>query len=127
MLDGAARLTDLFEYTAELGMNSLATTDHGFVFGAFDFWSKAKNAGIKPIIGVEAYLTPGTARQDRSRVKWGDGSGKDVAGAGAESWRMTRRLEVNKSSIGTETAGLTRAWSCGRAMTSTRSASRESR
>lgn len=83
MLDGAARLTDLFEYTAELGMNSLATTDHGFVFGAFDFWSKAKSAGIKPIIGVEAYLTPGTARQDRSRVKWGDGSGKDVAGAGA--------------------------------------------
>lgn len=83
MLDGAARLTDLFEHTAELGMNSLATTDHGFVFGAFDFWSKAKNAGIKPIIGVEAYLTPGTARNDRTRVKWGDGSGKDVAGAGA--------------------------------------------
>ncbi len=83
MLDGAARLTDLFEHTAELGMNSLATTDHGFVFGAFDFWSKAKNAGIKPIIGVEAYLTPGTAHNDRTRVKWGDGSGKDVAGAGA--------------------------------------------
>ncbi|NYE93982.1 DNA polymerase-3 subunit alpha [Psychromicrobium silvestre] len=83
MLDGAARLTDLFSHAAELGMDSLATTDHGFVFGAFDFWSKAKAAGIKPIIGVEAYLTPGTARQDRTRVKWGDGSGKDVAGAGA--------------------------------------------
>ncbi|WP_045076779.1 DNA polymerase III subunit alpha [Psychromicrobium lacuslunae] len=83
MLDGAARLGDLFSHAAELGMDAVATTDHGFVFGAFDFWSKAKAAGIKPIIGVEAYLTPGTARQDRTRVKWGDGSGKDVAGAGA--------------------------------------------
>ncbi len=83
MLDGAARLTDLFSHAAELGMDSLATTDHGFVFGAFDFWSKAKAAGIKPIIGVEAYLTPGTARQDRTRVKWGDGGRNDVSGAGA--------------------------------------------
>lgn len=83
MLDGAARLTDLFSHTEELGMNALATTDHGFVFGAFDFWSKARNAGIKPIIGVEAYLTPGTARQDKTRVKWGDGGRNDVSGAGA--------------------------------------------
>ncbi|WP_051064484.1 DNA polymerase III subunit alpha [Acaricomes phytoseiuli] len=83
MLDGAARLTDLFAYTQELGMDALATTDHGFVFGAFDFWSKAKDAGVKPIIGVEAYLTPGTARQDRSRVRWGDGGRNDVSGAGA--------------------------------------------
>ncbi|MFI5084364.1 MAG: DNA polymerase III subunit alpha [Actinomycetales bacterium] len=83
MLDGAARLTDLFDHAKELGMDSLATTDHGFVFGAFDFWSKAKAAGIKPIIGVEAYLTPGTARQDRTRVQWGGGGRDDVSGAGA--------------------------------------------
>ena len=83
MLDGAARLTDLFSHAKELGMDSLATTDHGFVFGAFDFWSKANAAGIKPIIGVEAYLTPGTARQDRSRVQWGGGGRDDVSGAGA--------------------------------------------
>lgn len=83
MLDGAARLTDLFSYAQELGMDSLAITDHGFVFGAFDFWSKAKAAGVKPIIGVEAYLTPGTARQDRSRVRWGDGGRNDVSGSGA--------------------------------------------
>lgn len=83
MLDGAARLTDLFEHANELGMTSMATTDHGFVFGAFDFWSKAKAAGIKPIIGVEAYLTPGTARQDKTRVRWGDGGRNDVSGAGA--------------------------------------------
>ncbi|WP_282568712.1 DNA polymerase III subunit alpha [Arthrobacter sp. Helios] len=83
MLDGAARLTDLFSHADELGMNALATTDHGFVFGAFDFWNKARNSGIKPIIGVEAYLTPGTARQDKTRVKWGGGGRDDVSGAGA--------------------------------------------
>ncbi|NKX54931.1 DNA polymerase III subunit alpha [Arthrobacter mobilis] len=83
MLDGAARLNDLFSHAGELGMNALATTDHGFVFGAFDFWNKARNAGIKPIVGVEAYLTPGTARQDKTRVRWGDGGRDDVSGAGA--------------------------------------------
>lgn len=83
MLDGAARLTDLFEHSKQLGMNALATTDHGFLFGAFDFWNKANNAGVKPIIGVEAYLTPGTARQDRTRVKFGEGGRDDVSGGGA--------------------------------------------
>ncbi|WP_308196865.1 DNA polymerase III subunit alpha [Sinomonas terrae] len=83
MLDGAARLGDLFSHADELGMNAVATTDHGFVFGAFDFWKKATDAGIKPIIGVEAYLTPGTARQDKTRVRWGDGGRDDVSGAGA--------------------------------------------
>ena len=83
MLDGAARLSDLFSHTAELGMNALATTDHGFVFGAFDFWNKARDAGVKPIVGVEAYLTPGTARADKTRVKWGGGGRDDVSGAGA--------------------------------------------
>ena len=83
MLDGAARLGDLFSHTKELGMSSLATTDHGFVFGAFDFWNKARNSGVKPIVGVEAYLTPGTARQDKTRVRWGDGGRNDVSGAGS--------------------------------------------
>jgi DNA polymerase-3 subunit alpha len=83
MLDGAARLGDLFSHTKELGMSSLATTDHGFVFGAFDFWNKARNAGVKPIVGVEAYLTPGTARADKTRVRWGDGGRNDVSGAGS--------------------------------------------
>ncbi|WP_458117155.1 DNA polymerase III subunit alpha [Arthrobacter sp. D2-10] len=83
MLDGAARLNDLFSHTTELGMNALATTDHGFVFGAFDFWNKARNAGVKPIVGVEAYLTPGTARADKTRVQWGGGGRDDVSGAGA--------------------------------------------
>jgi DNA polymerase III subunit alpha len=85
MLDGAARLTELFAETERLGMKSLATTDHGYLFGAFDFWNKATAAGIRPIIGVEAYVTPGTARNDKTRVRWGDESQRkdDVSGGGA--------------------------------------------
>ena len=83
MLDGAARIDELFETAAQMAMPALATTDHGYVFGAFEFWSKAKKHGIKPIIGVEAYLTPGTRRTDKTRVKFGDGGRDDVSGSGA--------------------------------------------
>ena len=83
MLDGAARLGEMFARTAELGMDAIAMTDHGNVFGAFDFYSKARAHGIKPIIGMEAYLTPDTPRGERKRVRWGDGGGDDVSGSGA--------------------------------------------
>lgn len=95
MLDGAARLDDLFEACHANGMDSLATTDHGFVFGAYDFWSKAHKAGIKPIIGVEAYLTPGTHRTDRSRVKFAEGGRDDVSGGGAYT-HMTLLAETTE-------------------------------
>ncbi|MFW7365897.1 MAG: DNA polymerase III subunit alpha, partial [Rothia mucilaginosa] len=95
MLDGAARLGDLFTYAKELGMKSMATSDHGFLFGAFDFWRQAKAHDIKPIIGVEAYLTPGTHRTDRSRVRWGDGSRDDVSGGGAYT-HMTMWAETTE-------------------------------
>ena len=62
MLDGAARLTELFAETARMGMPALAMTDHGNVFGAYDFYRKATAAGVKPIIGMEAYVTPNTHR-----------------------------------------------------------------
>ena len=83
MLDGAARIDDLFKTAAEMGMPAVATTDHGYVFGAYEFWSKARKYGVKPIIGVEAYLTPGTHRTDKTRVKFGDGGRDDVSGSGA--------------------------------------------
>ena len=83
MLDGAARLGDLFDETARLGMNAIAMTDHGNVFGAYDFYSKATEAGIKPIIGMEAYLTPKTHRSERTRVRWANGGNDDVSGGGA--------------------------------------------
>jgi DNA polymerase-3 subunit alpha len=67
MLDGAARLTDLFKETVAMGMPALAMTDHGNVFGAYDFYKQAKAAGVKPIIGMEGYLAPGS-RFERKRA-----------------------------------------------------------
>jgi DNA polymerase-3 subunit alpha len=85
MLDGAARLDDLFAETNRLGQKAMATTDHGFLFGAYDFWKQATAAGVKPIIGVEAYLTPGTSRFDQTRVRFGDKGQEadDVSARGA--------------------------------------------
>jgi DNA polymerase-3 subunit alpha len=83
MLDGAARIKPLLARANELGQTALAITDHGYMFGAYEFWTEARRAGVKPIIGLEAYLTPGTARRDRTRVTWGDGGQEDVSGGGA--------------------------------------------
>ena len=83
MLDGAARVKDLFAEAARMEMPALAMTDHGNVFGAYDFWKQAKAAGVKPIIGMEAYVTPGTSRYERTRVRWADGGEDDVSGGGA--------------------------------------------
>ncbi len=88
MLDGASLLDGLFARTSELGMPAIAMTDHGNLHGAYDFYRKAKSHGIKPIIGIEAYITPGTMRGERRRVRWGQGDlaeegGNDVAGGGA--------------------------------------------
>ena len=94
MLDGAARIGDLFTEAARMGMPALATTDHGYVFGAYEFWKKAKGTGVKPIIGVEAYITPGTHRTDRTKVSWGDGGRDDVSGSGAYT-HMTMLAENN--------------------------------
>jgi DNA polymerase-3 subunit alpha len=83
MLDGAAKIDDLFVEAQRMGMPAVATTDHGSLFGAYEFWNKGKKHGVKAIIGLEAYLTPGTSRFDKTRVRWGDGSRDDVSGSGA--------------------------------------------
>src|SRR5262245_65870109 len=56
MLDGAARLDDLFAACLRSGMTAIAMTDHGNVYGAYDFWKKANAAGVKQIIVTEAYV-----------------------------------------------------------------------
>ncbi|GAA2894655.1 DNA polymerase III subunit alpha [Pseudonocardia halophobica] len=70
MLDGAARLDDLFKEAARMEMPALAMTDHGNVYGAYEFWKKANAAGVKPIIGMEGYLSPGS-RHERKRATLG--------------------------------------------------------
>jgi len=58
LLDGLAKIDDLVSRAKELGMDSLALTDHGNVYGAIEFYKKAKAAGVKPILGIEAYIMP---------------------------------------------------------------------
>src|SRR5690625_1270603 len=72
MLDGASKVDELLAEAARMGQPALAITDHGYLFGAFDFWSAAQRHGVQPIIGLEAYVTPGTSRFDKSRVRWGE-------------------------------------------------------
>ena len=95
MLDGAARLGPLFTEASRLGMPALAVTDHGNMFGAYDFYKQATAAGIKPIIGTEAYLTPGTDRRDRTRVRWADGGENDVSGGGAYTHMTMLAADAN--------------------------------
>ena len=64
LLDGLSRIPDLVGHARELGFESLALTDHGNLYGIVDFYREAQEAGIKPIIGVEAYVAPGI-RTDR--------------------------------------------------------------
>jgi DNA polymerase-3 subunit alpha len=64
LLDGANRIADLVSRAREHGMNALALTDHGNLFGAVQFYQEARKAGINPIIGVEAYIAP-RSRLDR--------------------------------------------------------------
>ncbi|HEY0698614.1 MAG TPA: DNA polymerase III subunit alpha, partial [Micromonospora sp.] len=84
MLDGAARLKDLFAEANRLGMSAVAITDHGNMHGAYDFYQQATAAGITPILGVEAYVAP-ESRFHKARVKWGEPHQKsdDVSGNGA--------------------------------------------
>ncbi|MEV4775138.1 DNA polymerase III subunit alpha [Microbacterium sp. LWO13-1.2] len=85
MLDGAARVGPLIQEAVKQGMPAVAVTDHGNTFAAFEFYKTAKDAGIKPIIGIEAYVTPGTHRSDKTRVRWGSPEQQrdDVSGSGA--------------------------------------------
>jgi DNA polymerase-3 subunit alpha len=90
MLDGAAKLKPLFAEANRLGMPAVAMTDHGNMFGAYEFWQQSKGSGVKPIIGIEAYVAP-ESRFHKKRVKWGQAresgdesaeGGKDISGGG---------------------------------------------
>ncbi len=65
LLDGMCRIPRLIRQARELGMESLAITDHGAMYGAIEFYQTARDAGIKPIIGCEVYIAPGD-RKSRS-------------------------------------------------------------
>ena len=89
MLDGAARIETLAAEVARTGDGAIAMTDHGNVFGAFDFYKTMKKAGVKPIIGIEAYVAP-ESRFDKKRVKWADPLNPDVVYGGNYGGYLSR-------------------------------------
>ena len=64
LLDGSSKIGELAARAKELGMDSMAITDHGVMYGVIDFYRAARAEGIKPIIGCEVYVSPGS-RFDR--------------------------------------------------------------
>ncbi|HEY0449260.1 DNA polymerase III subunit alpha [Actinophytocola sp.] len=91
MLDGAAKVAPLFAEAARLGMPAVGMTDHGNMYGADQFYQESRKAGIKPIIGIEAYIAP-ASRYHKKPIFWGEarqrssdelGEGGDVSGGGA--------------------------------------------
>ena len=90
MLDGASKLDELFLAAKEQGMPAIAMTDHGNLFGAYDFWKKGNAHGVKPIIGLEGYYAP-QGRFERSRFDFGGGFDEGApedpgAGRGKQSY-----------------------------------------
>jgi DNA polymerase-3 subunit alpha len=138
MLDGAARLKELFKEVAAQGMTHVAMTDHGNMFGAAEFHRQAKEAGITPVIGIEAYVAP-EHRGNRNRVLWGQPHQKqdDVSASGsylhktiwarnneglhnlfkltsrsyAEGW-LTKWARMDKEIIAEHSAGLMASTGC---------------
>ncbi len=67
LLDGLTKIDEMVEFAKADGSPAVALTDHGVMYGAIDFFQKCKKAGIKPIIGVEAYMAPGSRHNKISR------------------------------------------------------------
>jgi hypothetical protein len=84
MLDGAAKVKPMLAEAERLQMPAIGMTDHGNMFGASEFYNAATDVGIKPIIGIEAYIAP-ASRFETKRILWGDPSQKsdDVSGSGS--------------------------------------------
>src|SRR3989338_158642 len=68
LLDGLSKIDDIVARTKELGMDSIALTDHGVLYGAVEFYKKAKAAGIKPILGIETYVAPNGHKNKRAGI-----------------------------------------------------------
>jgi len=71
LLDGACRVKDLVKKAADYKMPSLAITDHGALFGSIDFYQTAVKLGVKPIVGVETYLAPGSRLEKSAGLRGG--------------------------------------------------------
>jgi DNA polymerase-3 subunit alpha len=105
MLDGAAKMGALFAEAERLQMPAVAMTDHGNMFGAYEFYTTSQKTSVKPIIGIEAYVAP-SSRHSRVQEFWATGKreaqdidsegGRDVSGGG----RYTHMTMVAKNATG---------------------------
>ena len=97
LLDGAIRMRELMKKAAEFKMPAVAMTDHGNLFGAIEFYQEAKRAGIKPIIGCEAYIAPQLAQ---GTPQFHAGSGLSFHSAGPERDRLSQpgQADFNRAS-----------------------------
>ncbi|MFM8809205.1 MAG: DNA polymerase III subunit alpha, partial [Chthoniobacterales bacterium] len=92
MLDGSVRISDLMAKVSELGMPAVAMTDHGVLYGAVEFYKEARKAGVKPVLGCELYVAPGSMRDKKAS------SGKEAAfhltvlAENAEGWANLVKL-----------------------------------
>ena len=68
LLDGLTKIDELVNYVKEQGSPAVGITDHGTMYGVIEFYQKCKKAGIKPVIGVEAYLAPGSRHDKNTRA-----------------------------------------------------------
>ncbi len=98
MLDGAAKIAPMLAEAQRLDMPAIGMTDHGNMFGASEFYSEATKAGIKPIIGIEAYIAPGS-RFDTRRVSWGDPGQKDDDVSGSGSYTHLTMVAENATGL----------------------------
>src|SRR6476469_1751999 len=95
LLDGANRLDDVIAAAAEARMPAMALTDHGNMFGAIEFYTKAKAAGVKPILGMEAYVAQGS-RLDRNAQR---GSSNHLVLLAADETGYRNLLKLTSSSF----------------------------
>ena len=94
LLDGLTRIPDLMDRVRALGQESVAMTDHGALYGAIDFYKEARARGIKPIIGIEAYIAPDSPPQEvrlaRQQLLPPDAAGEERARATATCCSSSR-------------------------------------
>src|SRR5712691_3512019 len=116
LLDGASRVEELCAKAAEFAMPAIALTDHGAMFGTLDFYEAARRHGIKPIVGVEAYVaraSASTGRRGRARRSIGTSRCSPAARRATGTCSASSRTPTSKGS-GTAPASTRSCWPNGR-------------
>ncbi len=99
LLDGAQTVKAMVTEVAAQGMPAVAMTDHGSLYYAYDFVAACKDAGVKPIVGLETYLAPGkVSRTERRPIRWASGGEDDVSGSG----KFTHMTLLARNQMGLE-------------------------